>query len=599
MNTYRIELNDERDTNLTEFGKTTLKDRYLLPGETYQQMFARVASAFADDQEHAQRMYDYISKMWFMPATPVLSNGGTDRGLPISCYLNNVQDDMGDIVNKWNEDIWLGAGGGGIGTCWSKLRSIGEPVRGRGSSSGIIPFVRVLDSLMLAVSQGSLRRGAAAAYLYIGHPEIEEFLEMRKPTGDYNRKSLNLHHGIVICDDFMRAVEHGGTWDLVDPKSKAVKKTLDARELFQRIVEIRLTTGEPYLLFRDTVNNAMVGHQRQLGLEVSQSNLCSEIMLHTGPDHLGRDRTAVCCLGSVNLEKWFEWHDNELFVEDCLRFLDNVLQNFIDQTEGRKGFENARYSAMRERSVGLGAMGLHSFLQANGIPMQGAMAKVHNKRMFAHLRLEADKANLQLALEKGACPDAEEVGVKKRFSHMLAIAPTASISIIAGGCSPCVEPWNTNYFTQKTLSGSVPVKNTALEAVLKSLDKDTPAVWESILENGGSVQHLEFLSETQKAVFQTSFEVDQRALIELAADRSPMIDQGQSINLFLSGTIDKWDLLMLHFSAWERGIKSLYYCRSMSNRRAGFAGGVERDNTLVREKVMVERKDYEECTSCQ
>lgn len=596
---YELLLDRERDKHLTDFGKTTLKDRYLLPGEDFQQMFARVASAFADDKEHAQRMYDYISQLWFMPATPVLSNGGTDRGLPISCYLNNVDDSMQGIVEKWTEDIWLGAGGGGIGTCWSDLRSIGEPVRGRGASSGIIPFVRVLDSLMLAVSQGSLRRGAAAAYLYVGHPEIEEFLEIRKPTGDYNRKSLNLHHGVVICDAFMQAVEHGDSWDLVDPKSKKIKKTVDARELFQRILEIRLLTGEPYLLFRDTVNRNMVPHQRALGLEVKQSNLCSEIMLHTGKDHLGNDRTAVCCLGSLNIVTWHQWKDDPQFIEDCLRFLDNVLQNFIDQTEGRKGFEAARYSAQRERSVGLGVMGLHSYFQNEGIPFESVMAKVHNRRIFEYIRVQADMANLALAKEKGACPDAEDAHVKKRFSHMLSVAPTASISIIAGGSSPCVEPWNTNYFTQKTLSGSFGVKNIALQRVLQSYEKDIPDTWNSILEHGGSVQHLEFLTENEKLVFKTAFEIDQRWLVELAADRAGFIDQGQSINLFLNGNVDKWDLLMLHFTAWQLGVKSLYYLRSQSVRRAGFAGGVERDNTLAREKVIVERKDYEECTSCQ
>lgn len=596
-----MNIDTSRDANLTEFGKKTLQDRYLLPGESYQDLFKRVSEAFADDVDHAQRMYDYMSKLWFMPATPVLSNGGTGRGLPISCFLNSIDDSLQDIMDTLYENAWLGAGGGGIGTDWSRLRAIGEPVRGRGASSGIIPFIRMFDSQVLGISQGSLRRGAGAAYLDISHPEIEEFLEIRKPSGDFNRKSLNLHHGVVIPDAFMEAVEKGEKWELKDPRSGKTKRALDARELFQRILEMRMQTGEPYLLFIDNVNRQMVPHQKELGLKVRQSNLCSEIMLHTGPDHREQERTAVCCLGSLNMEKWDEWRPlQDEIVEDCLRFLDNVLQDFIDQTAGRPGYDNARYSAERERSVGLGVMGFHSYLQSKMIPFESPMAKSINKRFFSEIRAAADKANEKLAKLKGPCPDAEEVGVMKRFSHMMAIAPTASISIICGGASPCIEPWNANVFTQKTLSGSFEVRNKHLEEELDKLGLNTPGTWISILEHNGSVQHLD-IPEELKNVFKTAFEMDQRWVVEFAGDRSEAIDQGQSVNLFLEGTIHKWDLLMTHFSAWKKGVKSLYYLRSRSVQRAGFAGGVEKDNTLEREQVLTHanRADYEECVACQ
>ncbi|MFZ5617161.1 MAG: ribonucleoside-diphosphate reductase subunit alpha, partial [Pseudomonadota bacterium] len=367
-----IELDHARDALLTDFGKKTLDDRYLLEGESYQEMFARVARTYGDNAEHAQRIYDYISKLWFMPATPVLSNGGAARGLPISCFLNAVGDSLGEIVNTWNENVALASNGGGIGTYWGGVRSIGEKVKGAGATSGIIPFIRVMDSLTLAISQGSLRRGSAACYLDIHHPEIEEFLEIRKPSGDFNRKSLNLHHGVNITDEFMQAVMDDAEFGLKSPKTGAVLKTVSARKLWQKILEIRLQTGEPYLVFSDTVNKAMPKHQRELGLKVSTSNLCSEIMLHTGKDHLGEDRTAVCCLSSINAEKYFEWKDDERFIEDVMRFLDNVLEDFI--TRAPASMAKAVYSAKRERSVGLGLMGFHSFLQSLGIPFESAMA---------------------------------------------------------------------------------------------------------------------------------------------------------------------------------------------------------------------------------
>ncbi len=602
-----IEIDCSRDALLTDFGKKTMEDRYLLPGESFQDMFARVARHYGDDADHAQRIYDYISKLWFMPATPVLSNGGAKRGLPISCFLNGVGDSLDDIVGTWNENVALASNGGGIGTYWGKVRSIGERVKHAGATSGIIPFIRVMDSLTLAISQGSLRRGSAACYLDVHHPEIEEFLEIRKPSGDFNRKSLNLHHGVNITDEFMEAVAKDEEFGLRSPKTDEVLRTVNARKLWQKILEIRLATGEPYLLFSDTVNRQMAKHQRDLGLKVSTSNLCSEIMLHTGPDHLDNERTAVCCLSSINAEKYWEWKDDPRFIEDVMRFLDNVLQDFIDNAPA--AMEKAKYSAMRERSVGLGLMGFHSFLQSQNVPFESAMAKSWNTRLFKHIRMGADAASVVLAEERGPCPDAADRGVKQRFSHKLAIAPTASISIICGGTSPCIEPIPANVYTHKTLSGSFTVKNQALEAMLNEKGQNTDEIWASILEHEGSVQHLDCLNQEEKDIFKTAFELDQRWVIELAADRSPFICQGQSVNVFLPGDIDKWDLHMLHWSAWERGVKSLYYCRSKSIQRASYANGnkeapanddasAEGDGMAAMMQAAA-KTDYDECLACQ
>jgi ribonucleoside-diphosphate reductase alpha chain len=595
---FTVVTDNTRDARLTDFGKETLTDRYLLPGENYQDLFARVADAYADDQDHAQRLYDYISKLWFMPATPVLSNGGTHRGLPISCYLNSVEDSLEGIVNTWNENVWLASKGGGIGTYWGNVRGIGEPVGLNGKTSGIIPFVRVMDSLTLAISQGSLRRGSAACYLDISHPEIEEFLEIRKPSGDFNRKALNLHHGVLLTDEFMHAVREGEEFQLRSPRDGSVRQTVDARSLFQKLVETRLATGEPYIVFNDTVNRMMPKHHRDLGLKVSTSNLCSEITLPTGIDHLGNDRTAVCCLSSLNLETWEEWKGDKQFIEDVMRFLDNVLQDYIDRAPDEMA--RAKYSASRERSVGLGVMGFHSYLQQKNVAFESAMAKALNLQMFKHIHAKASEASMLLAQERGPCPDAADMGAMERFSCKMAIAPTASISIICGGTSACIEPIPANIYTHKTLSGSFIVKNPYLEKVLDKKSKNSTNVWNSILERGGSVQHLDFLTVEEKATFKTSFEIDQRWLLEFAADRTPYIDQAQSLNLFIPADVDKWDLMMLHYQAWERGIKSLYYLRSKSVQRAGFVGGVEADNTSEAPKIELSAEtDYEECLSCQ
>ena len=590
----KVEVDRSRDALLTDFGKTTLEDRYLLAGESYQDMFARVATAYADDADHAQRVYDYISRLWFMPSTPVLSNGGAGRGLPISCFLNAVPDSLEGIQSVWNENVHLASNGGGIGTYWGGVRSIGEKVKGAGQTSGIIPFIRVMDSLTLAISQGSLRRGSAAVYLDIHHPEIEEFLEIRKPSGDFNRKSLNLHHGISISDAFMEAVRDGAMFGLRSPKTQEVVREVDARSLWQKILEIRLQTGEPYLIFSDTVNRSMPLHQRELGLSVRQSNLCSEIMLHTGKDHLGKERTAVCCLSSVNAETFLEWRDHPTFVEDVMRFLDNVLQDFIDRAPPEMA--NAVYAATRERSVGLGLMGFHTFLQAQNVPFESALAKSWNMRLFKTLRRQCDAASRTLAAERGPCPDAEERGMMERFSHKLAIAPTASISIICGGTSAGVEPIPANIYSHKTLSGTFAVKNPYLERLLDQTGHNTPAIWDGILENEGSVQHLDFLSQDDRDVYKTAFEIDQRWIVELAADRTPDICQSQSINIFLAGDVDKWDLHMLHWQAWERGCKSLYYLRSKSVQRASHAGG---ETQVAVDMSGAAKTDYEECLACQ
>ncbi len=604
---HQVRLDRSRDSLLTDFGRATLDDRYLLPGEEYQDLFARVASFYGDDQGHAQRIYDYISKLWFMPATPVLSNGGTTRGLPISCFLNEASDSLDGIVDLWNENVWLASKGGGIGSYWGNLRSIGEKVGMNGKTSGVIPFIRVMDSLTLAISQGSLRRGSAAVYLPVSHPEIEEFIEIRRPTGgDPNRKALNLHHGILIPDSFMRAVEADEEWALCSPKDHAVVRRIGARALWIRILTARIETGEPYLVFSDHVNRARPEHHKLAGLEVKTSNLCSEITLPTGLDHLGNQRTAVCCLSSVNVETWMEWKDHPLFIEDIMRFLDNVLQDFIDRAP--PGMERAKYAAMRERSVGLGVMGFHSFLQSQMVPFESVIAKVWNKRMFSHIRGQADAASRLLAEERGPCPDAAEYGIMERFSNKMAIAPTASISIIAGNSSPGIEPISANVFLQKTLSGSFTVRNRHLKQLLAEKGQDNEDVWSSITLNKGSVIHLEFLTENERDVFKTAFELDQRWIIEHAADRTPYICQSQSVNIFVPANVHKKDLHAYHFMAWKRGVKSLYYCRSLSIQRADTVShkAIRPSEILQAENMSVPVvpitagvTDYEECLACQ
>lgn len=572
-----------RDNLLTPFGIATLRDRYLTVGEqSPQDAFARAAAAFSDDQEMAQRIYDYASKLWFMFSTPILSNGGTTRGMPISCFLNYVPDSRAGLTSHYTENAWLSSLGGGVGGYWGDIRSNGVNTSGGSRSSGSIPFLKVVDSEVLAFAQGVTRRASYAAYNDISHPEIEEFIEMRKPSGgDANRRCLNLHHGINITDDFMVAVEQGLPWDLIDPHSKKVVKTVSARELWQKILELRVQTGEPYLHFIDASNRALPEAQKRLGLKVRQSNLCSEITLPTD-----EERTAVCCLSSVNLATFEEWKDDPRFIPDLVRYLDNVLQYFIHCAPD--ALEKAKYSAMRERSIGLGAMGFHALLQSKGIAFDSPMAVGINRRVFRHIKTQALEATRQLAIERGACPDAGDEMV--RNMHLLAIAPNASSGIICGNTSPSIEPYRANAYTQKTKTGSFLVTNPYLKKRLQELGKDTEEVWSSIIVNGGSVQHLDFLSDIDKDVFKTAIEIDQRWVIDHAADRQEFVCQAQSVNVFLPANVHVTLLHHIHFRAWKKGLKSLYYLRSEAIKRAETVS-----NKIERSAL----NDYETCLSCE
>jgi ribonucleoside-diphosphate reductase alpha chain len=564
----KIDINYRRDNYLSEFSIKTLEDRYMVDGEiSPQDAFARAAKTFADDEAHAQRLYDYASKLWFMFSTPILSNGGTSRGLPISCFLNYVDDSRTGITSHYTENAFLSSVGGGIGGSWDGVRSVGSKTSNGSESTGVIPFLKVVDAEMLAFSQGVTRRGSYAAYLDIGHPEIEEFLDVRKPTGgDINRKSINLHHGVVISDKFMEIIENAtriegfdDSWDLVDPHSKRVTKTVSAKALWVKLIQNRVETGEPYIMFGDTVQDALPEFQKELGLKARQSNLCSEITLATD-----EDRTAVCCLSSVNLEEYDEWKDNAQFIPDLVRMLDNVLDHFIEKAPDE--LEKAKFSAFRERSIGLGAMGFHAYLQRQNIPFESALAKSANMRMFKYIKSEAENATRLLAKERGDCPDGIGYGI--RNAHLLAIAPNASSSIICGNTSPSIEPYRANAFTQKTKTGSSLLKNEYLEHHLDEIGMNDEEVWKSILTNGGSVQHLEFLDDYTKDVFKTAVEIDQRWVIDMAADRQKYICQSQSLNVFFPGNVSKQELHAVHMMAWKQKVKTLYYLRSEAVKRA-------------------------------
>ena len=583
----KINIDYSRDDLLTESGKTILKDRYLLPTEASpQDGFARAAKTFADDQAHAQRLYDYASKLWFMFSTPVLSNGGTTRGLPISCFLNYVDDSREGLADHYTENIWLSSMGGGIGGYWGNVRSQGMATSIGNKTTGVIPFMHVVDSQMTAFHQGATRRGSYASYMDVSHPEIVEFIEMRKPTGgDIHRKNLNLHHGINITDAFMEAVQKGEAWDLIDPHTKQVIKTIDARTLWIKILETRIATGEPYISFIDTVNAALPESQKKLGLKFNHSNLCSEITLPTA-----KDRTAVCCLSSVNLEYFDEWKDNKLFIEDLVRMLDNVLEHFI--TSAPSYLWRAVNSARCERAIGLGAMGLHSYFQKREVSMDGEKSKDINDFIFKHIHNEAQAANVKLGAERGSPADMEGTGL--RHSHVIAIAPNASSSVICGGTSPSIEPLRANAFSQKTLSGTFLMKNKYLERVLLKHDRNNKEVWKSIVTNGGSVQHLDFLSDEEKAVFKTAIEMDQKFIVDLAADRQQYICQSQSLNLFLPPDVDTKTLHGIHLRAWKGKVKTLYYMRSQALKK------VENLSSQIERTI---RQDYQQeeaaCVACE
>ena len=588
-----MQLNYKRDKYLSEFSIKTLEDRYLVGEEkSPQDAFARAAIAFADDDSHAQRLYDYASKLWFMFSTPVLSNGGTKRGLPISCFLNYVDDSREGITDHYTENAFLSSVGGGVGGCWSGVRSVGSRTSNGSESTGVIPFMKVVDAEMLAFSQGVTRRGSYAAYLDISHPEIEEFLDVRKPTGgDINRKSTNLHHGVVISDSFMDVIEratriagYDDSWPLIDPHSGVTVKTVSAKALWVKLIQNRVETGEPYIMFGDTVDEAVPEYQRKLGLKVHQSNLCSEITLPTD-----KDRTAVCCLSSVNLEEYDEWKDNDQFIPDLIRMLDNVLEYFINYAPDQ--LSRAKYSASQERSLGLGAMGFHAYLQRHNIPFESPMAKGKNMQMFSRIKSEAERATRQLAEERGPCPDGKDYGV--RNAHLLAIAPNASSSIICGNTSPSIEPYRANAFTQKTKTGSSLLKNEYLENILQDIDQDTDEVWKSIVTNNGSVQHLDFLDDWTKDVFKTAVEIDQRWIIDLAGDRQEYICQSQSLNVFFPANVSKQELHAIHMMAWKRGVKTLYYLRSEAIKRAETVS-----DEVLRQRIF-ESIDDDGCLACE
>lgn len=558
----------ERDELLTDFGKTTLKDRYLLPEETSpQDGFMRAAKAFSDNDEMAERIYNYASKLWFMYSTPILSNGGTNRGMPISCFLNYVGDSREGLTGHYTENAWLASIGGGIGGYWGHVRSDGVSTSGGSQSSGSIPFLHVVDSEILAFSQGKTRRGSYAAYMDMSHPEIIEFLEMRKPSGgDIHRKCLNLHHAINISDEFMQLIEkciaeptYDDSWNLIDPHTKKVIRTVSARELWQKLLETRVATGEPYVSFIDTINDALPETQKKLGLRVHHSNLCTEITLPTN-----ENRTAVCCLSSVNLEKYEEWKNEPLFVPDLVRFLDNALSHFIENAP--ESVFRAKFSAASERSIGLGAMGFHAYLQSKGIPFESALAKAMNLKIFKKIKQEAVEESQRLAIKRGEAPDMEGTGM--RNAHLLAIAPNASSSIICGTTSPSIEPYRANAYVQKTMSGSFLVKNKYLEKLLDKKGMNTDAVWQSIVAQRGSVLHLDELSDYEKDTFKTSIEINQQWVIEHAADRQQYVCQGQSVNVFVPADVNIKELHDIHMLAWKRKIKTLYYCRSEAIKRA-------------------------------
>ena len=582
-------INYDRDELLTDFGKTTLKDRYLLPEEdSPQDGFLRAAKAFSDNDEMAERIYSYASKLWFMYSTPVLSNAGSKRGMPISCFLNYVGDSREGLTGHYTENAWLASVGGGIGGYWGHVRSDGTMTSGGSQSSGSIPFLHVVDSEILAFSQGKTRRGSYAAYMDISHPEIIEFIEMRKPSGgDVHRKCLNLHHGVNISNEFMQLIDncikeptYDDSWNLIDPHTKKIVRTISARELWQKILETRVATGEPYVSFIDTINDALPETQKKLGLEVHHSNLCTEITLPTSDN-----RTAVCCLSSVNLEKYDEWKNDTLFIPDLIRFLDNVLQYFIDYAP--EELFRARFSANNERSLGLGAMGFHAYLQSKGIPFESVLAKSLNLKIFKTIKAQAVEESKRLAIKRGEAPDMEGTGM--RNAHLLAIAPNASSSIICGTTSPSVEPYRANAYVQKTMSGSFLVKNKYLEKLLEKKGINNDTTWTSILANRGSVLHIKELSDYEKDTFKTAIEINQQWVIEHAADRQQYICQGQSINVFVPADVNVKELHDIHMLAWKRKLKTLYYCRSEAIKRA----------ELVSKKIERTIIPEADCLSCE
>lgn len=592
-----IRQDSSRDTLQTFFGLEVLRDRYFLKNgkqivESIQDFYARVAAGIAELEptfeaqiSFAQKLYDIMSKHWFTPATPILANVGTTRGLPVSCFLNATQDDIQGIMDVYVENAWMAKGGGGIGTYWGGVRHMGAELSTGGRSSGIVPFLKVTDSQSLAISQGGLRRGSASVYLDIWHPEIEEFIEIRRESGgDINRQCHNLHNAVVIDDEFMHAVEARSSYALRCPRTGAEVKRVDAFDLFKRIIALRVETGEPYILFIDRVREATPTHHKAAGLIPQQSNLCVEVCLPTNAQ-----RSAICCLGSLNLERYSEWQSDASVVVAAVQALDNVISIFIRDAHPDRYAKSIR-SAIAERSIGLGVMGYHGYLMSKGIPFESVQARIQNRLIFGEISKQAKAASIRVAEERGRCPDAVGTEFKQRNSYIQALAPTASISILTGGATPSIEPMVGNVFLHKTLSGSHQVRNRYLADVLTQCGQNTPIVWKSIIQNDGSVQHFDFLSPEQKAVFKTAFEMNQRELVAQAGARQEFICQSQSLNLFFDGQDLRMSYLYaVHMAAWKEGCKSLYYIRSKSVAKAD---SVERK--ALRDKIQTE-----ECAVCQ
>ena len=588
-----IKIDLERDKLFDELGIKRLRESYMREDENSpQERFAYVSKTFSSNPEHAQRLYEYSSKHWLSYSTPILSFGRSKRGMPISCFLNYVEDTAEGLVENLSETNWLSMLGGGVGIGFG-IRSAND------KSTGVMPHLKIYDASSLAYRQGRTRRGSYAAYLDISHPDIIPFLEMRKPTGDPNVRCLNLHHGVNITDDFMGLIEKcmldpeaNDDWQLIDPNTKEVREVVSAKHLWQQILELRMHTGEPYIHFIDTSNRHLPQWLKDKGLKVHQSNLCSEIILPTN-----EQRTAVCCLSSLNLETYDEWKDNPDFLRDVAELLDNVLQYFIDNAPNH--IERAIYSATRERSIGIGALGFHAYLQKNGIPFEGVMAKVANNKIFKSIREGLDAANLALGLERGEAPDA--VGTGRRFSHLMAIAPNASSSIIMGNTSPSIEPYRANAYRQDTLSGSFLNKNRWLDKILREKITDEQAyadAWSSIIANDGSCQHLDILNDLERDIFKTSMEIDQRWVIDLAADRQVYIDQAQSLNLFFRPDANIKYIHAIHFMAWKKGLKTLYYCRS---EKIGKADKVSKriERQVIKELDMTQIAQGNDCIACE
>ena len=588
-----IKIDLERDKLFDELGVKRLKESYMREDEeSPQHRFAYVSKTFGSNEEHAQRLYDYSSKHWLSYSTPILSFGRSKRGMPISCFLNYIEDTAEGLVENLSETNWLSMLGGGVGIGFG-IRSADD------KSTGVMPHLKMYDASSLAYRQGRTRRGSYAAYLDISHPDITSFIELRKPTGDPNVRCLNLHHGINIPDSFMEIIERcmldpnaNDDWQLKDPHTGEVRDVVSAKNLWQQILELRMHTGEPYIHFIDTSNRKLPQWLKDKGLKVHQSNLCSEIILPTN-----EQRTAVCCLSSLNLETYDEWKNNKLFLRDVAEMLDNVLQYFIDNAPDT--IARAKFSASQERSIGVGALGFHAYLQKLGIPFEGVIAKVTNNQIFKHIKKGLDHANLELGKERGEAPDA--VGTGKRFSHTMAIAPNASSSIIMGNTSPSIEPYRANAYRQDTLSGAYLNKNKWLDKIIKEKAKnenDYNDIWSSIIANDGSVQHLDILSDLEKDVFKTSMEIDQRWVIELASDRQEFIDQAQSLNLFFRPDAHIKYIHAIHFTAWKKGLKTLYYCRS---EKIGKADKVSKriERQVIKELDMTQVAQGNDCLACE